>query len=213
MDSEFKIESPYPRVILFKDILDAYKCNEIIARFEKSILKHPGKLGNPPVLKKEIKHTTDLPLSEPEFEDIDQLIYSLIQPYLSKYLEIMDGHFSMYMKDDFCIKDTGYHIQKYEPNGYYREHHDFYADLENGLVRIATFILYLNTLDSNKGGRTLFSYPVNCAVQPIQGSCLFFPATWDFLHQGEECLTNKYIITGWFSLARAENTTPEKSTT
>lgn len=207
MNSNTLIESPYPRIIIFKNIIEDSKCEEIISRFENSSLKHPGSIGNPPIIKKNIKHTIDLPLSEPEFEDIDQLVYTTVQSCLSKYLDIMDMNYSMYMKNDFIIKDTGYHIQKYEPHGYYREHHDFYADLENGLIRIITFIIYLNTLEDNEGGRTLFSHPINCAVQPVKGSCLFFPATWDFLHQGEECLSNKYIITGWFHLARAENNT------
>lgn len=204
------IESPYPRIILFKNVLDSHKCNEIIQRFEKSTHKAPGTIGYPPEIKKDIKKTIDIPLSCAEFEDIDNLIYTIVQPLLNEYMNIMDSKYSMFLKNELLnIQDTGYHIQKYEPGGFYQEHHDFHANLEKGYVRIITFIIYLNTLPEDKGGRTLFSYPVNCGIQPKQGMCIFFPATWDFVHQGEVCLENKYIITGWFSLFCADNYSKE----
>jgi Rps23 Pro-64 3,4-dihydroxylase Tpa1-like proline 4-hydroxylase len=209
-NNSFLIESPYPRIVLFRNVIDNYKCIEIIERFEKSIHKKPGTIGYPPKIENSIKRTMDIPLSCPEFEDIDQLIYTTVQPLLSDYLGIMDSKYYMLLRSkNNTIQDTGYHIQKYEPGGFYQEHHDFFADLEKGIIRIVTFIIYLNTVPEEKGGRTLFSFPTNCAISPTQGTCMFFPATWDFLHQGETCLENKYIITGWFSLARAENNSTE----
>jgi len=59
--------------------------------------------------------------------------------------------------------------------------------------RIITFIWYLNNVE--EGGETLFE---DFKIKPMEGSLLFFPATWTYPHSGAMPTSNdKYIITGW----------------
>ena len=59
--------------------------------------------------------------------------------------------------------------------------------------RIITFIWYLNNVE--EGGETLFE---DFKIKPMEGSSLFFPATWTYPHSGAMPTSNdKYIITGW----------------
>ena len=92
------------------------------------------------------------------------------------------------------LNDSGYHIQKYEPNkGFYTWHNDFRFDADRG-QRFLTFIWYLNTVD--EGGETEFTNGVK--IKPEKGKVVMFPATWTYTHRGCIPYSNeKYILTGW----------------
>jgi hypothetical protein len=69
--------------------------------------------------------------------------------------------------------------------------------------RIATLIVYLNTLPENEGGATMFK-DLELTIQPKMGKALlFFPSYEDgnqddrTLHSGAICETTKYIANVW----------------
>ena len=85
------------------------------------------------------------------------------------------------------------------------------AQLNNGGQRIATALVYLNTLEENKGGGTVFrdlkspgNHNGQLTMSPKQGSLLlFFPAFADgtaddrTLHKGEVALDTKIVAQMW----------------
>jgi prolyl 4-hydroxylase len=118
-------------------------------------------------------------------------------------------------------------IVRYQKQQLFDYHYDIIpsSQLLNGGQRIATLILYLNTIPIHGGGRTIFRDlmqpsknldPVDdprLSIRPVQGTALlFFPSTLPHgqpdertLHQGETLLKNndnttlfdKYIIQLW----------------
>jgi hypothetical protein len=83
------------------------------------------------------------------------------------------------------------------------------AQLENGGQRIATLLVYLNTLEKKNGGGTIFrdlkdATGAELTMRPKQGSALlFFPAFADgtpddrTLHKGEVAVEKKMIAQMW----------------
>ena len=72
----------------------------------------------------------------------------------------------------------------YNKGGYYKHHYDF-ADpawgqgvnnfLNRGGQRVLTFLMYLNTLDEDAGGETIFpNHNPPLTFRPTQGLCLVF---------------------------------------
>ena len=94
---------------------------------------------------------------------------------------------------NYECKDTGYKIQKYEPDGYYHWHHDWC--MHKGWTRTFTYIWYLNTIEENEGGWTEFIDGTK--IQPECGTIIFFPATWTYVHRGYTTKVPKYIVNGW----------------
>lgn len=197
--------SPYPRVVVYSDVLDKDTCDSIIRRFDDDDNKYEGGIGCRGDVDRRVKRTIEITLDNNDWIDIDSLVYTKIQVCFRDYMSLMNNKYLLQLPDHFAIIDTGYQIQKYCKGGFYKEHHDFHVNFDKQTARIVTFILYLNTIKSK--GRTIFHEPVNTAIQPCVGSVLFFPATWDFLHSGESVDDYKYIITGWFQIQPRDEVT------
>ena len=87
-------------------------------------------------------------------------------------------------------------IQKYTPEdkGYPAVH------IESGPEHIKKYlavILYLNTIDSDYGGETVFPM-CGQAIEPEAGEVAIFPTGIPFYHCGNPSKIDKYIITSWF---------------
>ena len=96
------------------------------------------------------------------------------------------------------FKDTGYHVQRYLPGGYYHWH----VDAGPGSVsqRQLVAIWYLNDV-AGGGGETEFAFQ-NVKVQPEQGDLLLFPPFWTHVHRSVELSKHsKYIATTWVCFA------------
>lgn len=172
-------------------------CDDMIKKFEddpegQSYVGIVGGGINP-----EIKKTLDLTITnsgiwEKEDSFICTKLHNAIKSYISHAvksvpnIDILNGIRN--------ISDSGYHIQKYEPNkGFYTWHNDFQFQEDKG-NRIFTFIWYLNTVES--GGETEFTNGMK--IKAEKGKLVMFPATWTYTHRG--CMpysSEKYILTGW----------------
>ena len=91
----------------------------------------------------------------------------------------------------------GYNIQKYNPKeGYFSEH------CENGslnplsLIRILSWMIYLNTV-TDDGGTYFTNY--DRTTDAVEGRLVIWPAFWTHTHRGVVSNTQtKYIATGWY---------------
>lgn len=94
------------------------------------------------------------------------------------------------------IQDTGFQVQKYERfRGFYREHIDSFPGVKPD-NRVASGIIYLNTVDH--GGETAFPLH-NAAVEAVQGRVVLFPSLWTHPHEGRTPLSgDKWIINTFF---------------
>jgi hypothetical protein len=167
-------------------------CKHVIYKFERDLRKSKGRtLGG---FDDSVKKSDDISISRVTgWEEEDKVFYESLNKGLSEYKEYLSSNLHSYM--ECYLEDTGYQIQRtIGGKGYYGWHHDFCKD-ENGDRKI-TFIWYLNTVDG-PGGETEFIDGTK--VKPEEGKLIFFPATWDFVHQGimppEGCV--KYLCTGW----------------
>ena len=92
-------------------------------------------------------------------------------------------------------------MQKTVPKqGYHTWHHEQQGDNEN--KRCLVWMLYLN--DVEEGGETEFLYQQK-KIKPKRGTVVIFPAGFTHQHRGNPPMSNKYIITGWFSSNFSQN--------
>lgn len=169
--------------------LDPDFCCSLINKFEKDTRKSPGKTGNG--VNEDLKKSVDLYISDlEEYKEEDKVLFESLAKGLEKY------RFEKLLPIDydfFEVNDSGYQIQRTDPDGYYNWHHDFICqDVKLPYMRVLTFIWYLNTV---KEGETEFAF--HGKVKPEQGKLLLFPASWDNIHRGLPPRSTKYICTGW----------------
>ena len=187
-----------------EDSLTEVFCNHVIEKFEKDPYRAAGKVNqNNPRIDHSVKLTIDTGVTNNiAWKEEDEILYKALgialenyNDYLTKYAQenLPDNGCKLYPAQNYRVKDTGYKVQKYEPNGYYHWHHDWC--LHNGWSRIFTYIWYLNTVEIKDGGWTEFIDGTR--IQPKCGSILFFPATWTYVHRGYTTKVPKYLVNGW----------------
>jgi hypothetical protein len=130
------------------------------------------------------------PSQAKDFENMEKALqYNLRKAwtiYLDKYTEAPKNweHF-----------DLNWKLHKVVPgqrgfNGWHYEH----GPQTFALPRYLVWMIYLNDVED---GYTEFLYQ-DVAVQPRQGRCVIWPASWTHPHRGTINSTNKYIATGWW---------------
>lgn len=172
-------------------------CDELIKKFEEDPAgkKYKGIVGTGP--NPDIKETYDLVVdNSPLWIKEDNFICIKVSRIVREYFQYIQEAVPNIDSNNgiFSIQDSGYHIQKYEPNrGFYTWHNDYQFQESMG-SRILTFIWYLNTVE--KGGETEFTNGMK--IKAEKGKLLMFPATWTYTHRGCMPYSNeKYILTGW----------------
>ena len=170
-----------------RDALPKSFCNNVIEKFEQDDRKRQGQVGGGVQL--DIKRSSDLSISElDDWKSYDQAFFKSLNGGLKKYIRFLPEEYMKHRALSELGNDTGYQIQRTQPNDYYIWHHD------QTTTRLVTFIWYLN--DIKDGGYTEFIDGTR--IQPEAGKLIIFPATWDFLHRGVSPKTEtKYLCTGW----------------
>ena len=170
-----------------RDALPKSFCNNVIEKFEQDDRKRQGQVGGGVQL--DIKRSSDLSISElDDWKSYDQAFFKSLNIGLKKYIRFLPEEYIKHKALSELGNDTGYQIQRTQPNDYYIWHHD------QTTTRLVTFIWYLN--DIKDGGYTEFIDGTR--IQPEAGKLIIFPATWDFLHRGVSPKTEiKYLCTGW----------------
>ena len=174
-------------------------CNQVINKFETDPYRKTGQVDqNNPRVDKNLKITIDTTITHRiAWREEDEVLYKALGKALYEYeihlQKTSKGEWNLHPSDGYQVKDTGYMVQKYEPNGFYNWHHDWC--INEGWSRIYTYIWYINTIKEEDGGWTEFIDGTR--IQPKVGSILFFPATWTYVHRGYPTKVPKYIVTGW----------------
>jgi hypothetical protein len=193
----------------YKDAVPHDVCESVIRMLEENCDMKPGRLlsGVNPKIKKSLdfKLTQDIINNNRCWHDIDRNITKIIRNYLNKYLYDHVGAEIFRTTDKFrlseylgpCFKDGvylgGLQFQKYIPGYYFKPHTD---DTISDLRPLIAVIVYLNDVKKSDGGSTRFYN--GREVQPETGKIVFFPSTWNYLHQGTELKNGtKYIITSF----------------
>ena len=181
------------------NILPSNFCKSIIEKFEVDNEKHQGQLGRGHI-NLNIKKTLDLHIANRKDWDY---ITDPIGKYLANGLQEYFGYIeNQVFKENGLqiiekifgdnINCTGFQIQKYQKGDYFYWHTDDAHDSK----RLLAFIIYLNTIPDENGGTTDFLN--GKVIHPEEGSILFFPATWSYIHRGKALKSGeKYIITGF----------------
>ena len=175
-------------------------CNHLINKFEADNRKHTGltTVGNERLVIPEIKNSTDLVIS-----NLDSWVYEDKQ--VSEYISKSVKEYYKYLEKNFDYKDTkhtferllwtpvndcGYTIQKQKRGARYAWHYDW-----DPFTPCFIFVMiYLNTLEPDQGGKTIFSN--GREVRPECGKIVIFPASWTYPHTGSLVkYGNKYILT------------------
>ena len=174
-------------------------CNQAINKFETDPYRKAGEVDqNNPRIDKDLKITIDTTITHNiAWREEDEVLYKALGNALYEYeihlQKTSSGKWNLHPSDGYQVKDTGYMVQKYEPNGFYNWHHDWC--MNEGWSRIYTYIWYINTIKEEDGGWTEFIDGTR--IQPKVGSILLFPATWTYVHRGYTTKVPKYIVTGW----------------
>ena len=180
-------------------------CNHVIDKFDKHPGKFPGKMGvvDDGRVEPMIKKCTDFhPSHHEDWRVEEEQLEKYVGVGIVKYLEhlndkIFNGNFRI-LREMFghenALDPTGFQIQKYVPGGYFKWHIDDAPTQK----RLIAYIVYLNTLNEEDGGKTLFLN--GKSITPKAGSILIFPSTWTYTHSGETLIKgSKYIITGFLN--------------
>ena len=165
-----------------ENVISQELCDEIIDKFEKDSNKGPGVVRGG-VIDYSIKKSTDLTDGDfSKWSDIYTNLFSIFHEHQNKYTKKITNE---------CAY-TCPQIQRTDPGGYFKWHSDQHSN------RVLSFILYLNTLEETDGGTTEFE--CGKIIKPVAGKLVIFPATYSYLHRGNELIKGvKYIITS-FSL-------------
>ena len=178
-------------------------CKHIIEKFKRDKRTFDGMMGSGYV-DKNIKDTKDLYMSSKfyDWKDVNDHLHSRLSGGLKNYVKHLeecvksDNGEKITINDTTFqdIRDSGYMIHFYKEGGRYDWHHDD----SNLMIRKLTCIWYLNTLDEDSGGCTEFYGGKK--IKPEEGKLLIFPATWNYLHRGQEVLKGEKFIINTFIL-------------
>ena len=172
-------------------------CDELIAYFELN--KNKQKIGVSGVGKNlDVKNSTDIRIAPKDmklpgneiFEEYFHNLYSCYQDYSTEW------PFLTTFAENLQISD--FNLQRYQSGQHFQQLHTERSSLET-LHRVFAWMTYLNDVDQEDGGSTLFSH-YDLAIQPRKGLTLIWPAEWTHAHKGNVLkANNKYIITGWMT--------------
>jgi len=186
-------------ILEIDDVISPDMCKYVINLFENNNTKaEDGGVvdqNNKIVLDTKTKLTKDLYLSKhEEFRGISSILNNIAKESLTKYIEYLEKTcLATTFMLDTRLSCTVPQIQKYEKGGYFNWHSDAGTCDE----RLIAYIIYLNTLNEEDGGSTMFAN--GRIVKPVQGKILFFPCGFPYIHKGEKIKNNtKYIISGFF---------------
>ena len=190
--------------IMFKELIWVKKnsltksfCKKIIKKFEKDSARYEGLIDqNNPRVDKNIKKTTDLCIksADLDWKKEDEILFKALKTGLNEYNEYLKSiHIKCVPHQGYKMVDTGYKIQKYDPDGFYDWHNDWCISPSGS--RIFVFMWYLNSIKKKDGGGTEFFDGTK--LQPECGSLVFFPSTWTYVHRGCQTKVEKYLCNGW----------------
>lgn len=178
-----------------KDSLDESFCSHVIHRFDTTDGTYDGLVGSDRRLDPGVKITRDFSLTgRKDWLEEDKTFFKALKKGLKEYTNYLNTiHHNCMPPQHYKMRDNGYKLQRYEPDGFYDWHNDWMMDKSGS--RVIVFMWYLNTIREEDCGYTEFGDGTR--IQPECGKLLLFPATWSYLHRGYPPKVRKYLCNGW----------------
>ena len=195
-DNETTLLSSTCEVRLIDNFITKSQCDYLIEKFSKNCVE--SRVSNP-------KNTEDT-----QYFNSDTKVRSSTSAYMNqcgKDVVVMEITEKVANLCNLPISHVeGLQLVKYQKGQQYLPHHDYFHCNFKGQNRIFTVLIYLNDLEPEDGGRTIFP-TLNIQVVPKTGNavfwrnclddCTFLP---DSLHTGEIIHTDekiKYAVNCW----------------
>ncbi len=205
MIHDMKFEYPAGKetmIMVCDNIIDPVVCEKLVAGLQPlwDSISYPGRtMGG---LNVNVKSSHDAAFSRLGFVEKGLQYTDYFSEIEQKCLEGFQSALMFYknefksLHDWMSMQDTGFQVQKYLRHyGHYREHVDSFPGTESS-KRVASGIIYLNTVEH--GGETAFPLH-NVSVKAVQGRIVIFPALWTHPHEGRVPLSSdKWIINTFF---------------
>ena len=170
-------------------------CDEIITYFEKN--KGQQKKGaSGQGVNLETKNSIDITISPKElnragnevFKIYFESLFDCYQDYVAQWPFLKTFREELYV--------GRFNLQRYQSGQHFQKIHTERSSL-GSLHRLFAWMTYLNDVDSDNGGTTVFTH-YDLEIQPKKGLTLIWPAEWTHAHKGNVLRKNsKYIVTGW----------------
>lgn len=174
--------------------LDPKVCDSIIEYHKNAVdnnLAYPAVTGseNGMTFDPSVKDSTDVLYAPTQNDTYLNLLWNCTKLYNQKYTYAVCAGYKLY---------HNILIQHYNLGGGYKNWHCERGSADTNISsRHLVFMTYLNDLDD---GGTDFYYQ-NLTVKAEKGLTLIWPADFTFTHKSQVSHTSqKYIITGWFTL-------------
>lgn len=191
MEFVYEIENAAPKNL----------CEDIIECFLKDDKKKPSTIQNS-VIDSNIRKSTNLWITYDDdiWRDKIEKLFKIFLDGLVQYSEHLYN--SKLITNDMKkflfgerISMENFFVNRSEEGEYYHWH----TDHAPNVCRYFSCLLYLNTLEKDKGGCTEFM--CGKKIRPEQGKLLIFPSTWTHEHRGAEVKNGgvKYICGNWMS--------------
>lgn len=184
--------------------IDNHLPKEICEKMIEKYINDPGKtkatVGND-TLKEHVRKSTVLEITTggENWNELDKYLENNLKEGLEKYKEYLSQQLCPTVIEGIfngITSDSGYSIQAMKKDDFYTWHVDECVSNDN-VTRIVTAIWYLNTLEEDDGGHTEFW--MRDRIRPKQGSLLFFPSCWSYIHRGAVVRNDvtKYTCITW----------------
>lgn len=170
-------------------------CDEIITYFEKNKGQQSKGVSDQGV-NLESKNSIDITISPNElnragnevFKSYFESLFDCYQDYVAQW------PFLKTFREELHV--GRFNLQRYQSGQHFQKIHTERSGLGT-LHRLFAWMTYLNDVDSDDGGTTVFTH-YHLEIQPKKGLTLIWPAEWTHAHKGNVLRKNsKYIMTGW----------------
>lgn len=170
-------------------------CDELITHFEKrTAQQRKGETSGG--LNLDAKNSIDIIIAPNELHRAGNEVFKIYFKSLFDCYEdyVAQWPFLQAFPEELHI--GSFNLQRYQSGQHFQKVHTERSSLSN-LHRLFAWMTYLNDVDSDDGGTTVFSH-YSLEIQPKRGLTLIWPAEWTHAHRGSVLRKNsKYIITGW----------------
>jgi Rps23 Pro-64 3,4-dihydroxylase Tpa1-like proline 4-hydroxylase len=175
MEFVYQIDNHLPKEI----------CEEMIEKYINDPGKTKATVGND-TLKEHVRKSTVLEITTggENWNELDKYLENNLKEGLEKYKEYLSQQVCPTVIENIfngITSDSGYSIQAMKKGDFYTWHVDECVNNDNS-TRLVTAMWYLNTLEEDDGGHTEFW--MRDRIRPKQGSLLFFPSCWSYIHRG-----------------------------
>jgi prolyl 4-hydroxylase len=194
------MEMDQPRITVFGNVLTKEECESLIA------------LSQPKMVPSQTHDQATAQLVVKDFRSSQGMCFARGENELIQRIEQRLSDLAQWPVEN----GEGMQVLQYLPGGEYRPHFDFFPPenptsrlpMRNGGQRVATLIVYLNTVEN--GGATYFP-KLDLTIKPVQGNALYFAYANTNneldrttlhggapVHQGDKWIMTKWMRQGEF---------------